>query len=81
MTGQTHEEATSRRSSRGCGLIGCLVIIVVLVALGFGGAAISGALDQFADRFRPPHEVVRGYLSAYQDDDIPRAPLPVRGAP
>jgi hypothetical protein len=59
---------------RGCGLIGCLLIIAVLVGLGglvyFGGRA----LEPLADRFLwAPHDVVREYLIAYEDDDRDRA--------
>jgi hypothetical protein len=59
---------------RGCGLIGCLLIIGVLVGLGavayFGGRA----LEPLADRFLwAPHDVVREYLIAYEDDDTERA--------
>ena len=59
---------------RGCGLIGCLLIIGVLVGLGalayFGGRA----LEPLADRFLwAPHDVVREYLTSFEDDDTDRA--------
>jgi hypothetical protein len=59
---------------RGCGVIGCLLIVVVLVGLGalayFGGRA----LEPFADRFLwAPHDVVREYLTSYEDEDAERA--------
>ncbi len=59
---------------RGCGLIGCLVLIGLLV--GFGALVYFGgrALEPIADRFLwAPHDVVREYLIAYQDDDLERA--------
>lgn len=67
------EESPSRRGSRGCGLLGCLVLILLLVAIGAGAAALAGVLDPIIDRFRSPAEVVREYLAAYQDDDLERA--------
>lgn len=59
---------------RGCGLIGCLLIIGLLV--GFGAIAYFGgrALEPLADRFLwAPHDVVREYLIAYEADDTERA--------
>jgi hypothetical protein len=59
---------------RGCGLIGCLVLIGLVV--GFGALVYFGgrALEPLADRFLwAPHDVVREYLLAYQDDDTERA--------
>jgi hypothetical protein len=59
---------------RGCAWIGCLLIIAVLVGLAalvyFGGRA----LEPLADRYLwAPHDVVREYLLAYEDDDRERA--------
>lgn len=59
---------------RGCGVIGCLLIIAVLVGLGalayFGGRA----LEPLADRFLwAPHDVVREYLTSFEADDTERA--------
>ncbi len=70
----TSDERGPSLRERGCGWIGCLLIIGVLVGLGalvyFGGRA----LEPLADRFLwAPHEVVREYLIAYEDDDRERA--------
>lgn len=60
--------------SRGCGVIGCLLLIGLLVAIGTGGLLLSDALDPLYDRFlRPPHEVVELYLDAYEREDEARA--------
>lgn len=67
------ESAPAGRGSGGCGIIGCLAIILVLVALGAGAAAVAGFLEPVVHRFRSPAEVVRLYLDAYQEDDVARA--------
>ena len=70
---ETYARGPSLRE-RGCGLIGCLVLIGLLVGLAalvyFGGRA----LEPLADRFLwAPHDVVREYLLAYEDEDTERA--------
>jgi hypothetical protein len=72
-TEETYARGPNLRE-RGCGLIGCLVLIGLLVGfiaiVYFGGRA----LEPLADRFLwAPHDVVREYLLAYQDDDTERA--------
>ncbi len=78
MTDDEANYETSTRGpslrDRGCGLIGCLLLIGLLVGLGalvyFGGRA----LEPLADRFLwTPSDVVREYLLAYQDGDMDRA--------
>jgi hypothetical protein len=62
------------RGSRGCGLLGCLLVILLLGGIAAGGMALAGALDPLYDRFlRQPHEVVSEYLAAYRRDDGERA--------
>ena len=62
------------RGSGACGVIGCLLMIGVLVALGAGVYFAGNALEPLADRFLwAPHDVVREYLAAYQDEDTERA--------
>jgi hypothetical protein len=67
----------SERSSlrqRGCGLIGCLIIIVALVGVVVGAWALGNTLEPLADRFLwSPADVVREYLAAYDEDDTARA--------
>ncbi len=61
-------------ASRGCGLIGCLLIIAVLAALGAGVFLLGNALEPLADKYLwAPHDVVREYLIAYERDDTARA--------
>src|SRR5687767_14690570 len=68
------ETAGPSVASRGCGLIGCALTICVLVALGAGAWALGNALEPLADRYLwAPHDVVRAYLDAYEDDDTARA--------
>ena len=59
---------------RGCGVIGCLLIVGVLVLLGAGAYFGGQALEPLADRYLwAPHDVVREYLAAYEDGDTVRA--------
>jgi hypothetical protein len=61
-------------ASRGCGWIGCLLIIGILVAIGAGIYFAGNALEPLADRYLwQPHDVVREYLAAYEDDNTARA--------
>lgn len=61
-------------ASRGCGLIGCVLIIAVLAALGAGVFLLGNALEPLADKYLwAPHDVVREYLIAYERDDTERA--------
>jgi len=69
------DESGGRRRGGGlCGIIGCLLIIGVLVA-GVAGTFFAGAaLEPLADRYLwAPHDVVREYLTAYQEGDFDRA--------
>lgn len=60
--------------SRGCGWLGCLLIIGVLVAIGVGVFALGNALEPLADRYLwQPHDIVREYLDAWQRGDSERA--------
>jgi hypothetical protein len=60
--------------SRGCGLIGCILIIALLAALGAGVFLMGNALEPLADKYLwAPHDVVREYLAAYERDDTERA--------
>ena len=66
--------ASTSRGSRGCGVIGCLLVIGIFVALGAGALAMGNALEPLADRFLwAPHDVVREYIAAYDNDDLERA--------
>jgi hypothetical protein len=70
---ETNTRGPSLRE-RGCGLIGCLLLIGLLV--GFGAIVYFGgrALEPLADRFLwAPHDVVREYLTAYEDEETDRA--------
>jgi hypothetical protein len=71
------ESASPERGRRGgglCGVIGCLAIIAILVAIGAGSMFVGGQLEPIADRYLwAPHDVVREYLAAYQDGDFERA--------
>ena len=75
--GGESDEATAPGPSlrqRGCGLIGCLVLIALLV--GFGAVVYFGgrALEPLADRYLwAPHEVVAAYFEAYRMKDTERA--------
>jgi len=61
-------------ASRGCGLIGCVLVIAVLGALGFGAFFLGNALEPLADRYLwAPHDVVRESLIAYEKEDAVRA--------
>jgi len=61
-------------ASRGCGLIGCVLIIAVLAALGAGVFFLGQTLEPLADKYLwAPHDVVREYLIAYEGDDTERA--------
>lgn len=60
-------------ASRGCGVVGCVLVIAVLVGLGLGAAALTGAVDPFFDRFRSPADVVREYMLSFEDGDRERA--------
>lgn len=60
--------------SRACGLIGCLLLIGLLVAVGAGALALTNALEPLFDRYLwAPHDVVREYLDAYERGDTERA--------
>lgn len=67
------ESSTEAGASRGCGVVGCVILVVMLVALGFGAATFAGAVDPILDRFRTPDEVVREYMLSYEDGDRERA--------
>ena len=75
--GDDDKEVTSRGPSlrdRGCGLIGCLLVIVVLVGLGAAAYFGGRALEPLADRFLwAPHEAVAAYFEAYRMNDAERA--------
>jgi hypothetical protein len=61
-------------ASRGCGLIGCVLILGVLVAIGAGIYFAGNALEPLADKYLwAPHDVVREYLTAYEDGKVERA--------
>ncbi len=61
-------------ASRGCGYIGCALLIVIVVGLGLGAIALGDALEPLADRFVwAPHDVVREYFAAHDRDDMERA--------
>ena len=62
------------RRRSGCGVIGCALIIVVLVALVVGTFVLGQRLEPLADKFLwQPHDVVREYLNAYEHGDLDRA--------
>jgi hypothetical protein len=62
------------RGSGACGVIGCLLIIGVLVALAAGVYFAGNALEPLADKYLwAPHDVVREYLLAYEDENTERA--------
>lgn len=68
------DEEQQSAGSRGCGIIGCLLLIGLLVAVGVGGLYLSEGLDPLYDRFlRAPHAVVDLYLDAYEREDEARA--------
>ncbi|HUR16966.1 MAG TPA: hypothetical protein VMZ33_06750 [Candidatus Limnocylindrales bacterium] len=68
------EEGGGGRGRSGCGVIGCVLIIVVLVALVAGTYVLGQRLEPLADRFLwAPHDVVREYLTAYEEGDLDRA--------
>jgi hypothetical protein len=78
--GEEVEEQAEQQStgpslaSRGCGWIGCLLIICILVALGAGIYFAGNALEPLADKYLwQPHDVVREYLIAYEDGNNERA--------
>jgi hypothetical protein len=75
--GEIDQESRPRGPSlrqRGCGLIGCLLIIVVFVGLGAGFYFGGRALEPLADRFLwAPHEAVSAYFEAYRMNDLERA--------
>lgn len=59
---------------RGCGWIGCLLLIGLLVGFGALMYFAGRALEPLADRFLwAPHDVVREYLVAYEEGDMARA--------
>src|SRR3954452_15522375 len=67
------EEGSSVRA-RGCGIIGCLLIIAVLVGLVGGAYVLGNKLEPLADRFLwTPADLVREYLAAYDEHDVGRA--------
>jgi hypothetical protein len=67
------EQGSSLRA-RGCGVIGCLLMIVVLVGLVGGAYVLGNKLEPLADRFLwTPADLVREYLAAYDDHDLARA--------
>ncbi len=68
------DESPPSARSRGCGLIGCILIIALLGGLGAGVFLLGNALDPLADKYLwAPHDVVREYLIAYERDDTERA--------
>jgi hypothetical protein len=68
------EERQPRRGSSACGVIGCLLIIAILVAGVAGTFFLGNALEPIADRYLwAPHDVVREYLAAYENQDDDRA--------
>ena len=71
-----YEEPAPRSGllARGCGWIGCLLLIGLLVAIGAGVYFGGKALEPLADRYLwTPSDVVREYLTAYDDGDMQRA--------
>jgi hypothetical protein len=71
---QDDADTAGGRGSRGCGVIGCLLIVGILVALGAGALALGNAFEPLADRYLwAPHDVVREYLDAYDRGDLDRA--------
>ena len=68
------QDSPRTRGSKGCGVIGCLLIIGILVAGVVGTFFVGNALEPLADRYLwAPHDVVREYLAAYEDQDDDRA--------
>jgi hypothetical protein len=68
------EGSGGRRGGGACGVIGCLLIIGVLVAMGAGVFFLGERLEPLADRYLwAPHDVVREYLAAYERGDTERA--------
>ena len=69
-----HEDQAQSTSSRGCGVIGCPLILLLLVGMAAGGLFLSNALEPIYDRLlRAPHEVVSEYLAAHARNDTDRA--------
>jgi hypothetical protein len=59
---------------RGCGWLGCALIVLLLVGAGVGALAVNNALEPLAERYLwQPHDVVREYFVAYQRGDTDRA--------
>jgi hypothetical protein len=70
------ESGTGRTSlvSRGCGLIGCVLLIVLVVGVVAGAYFAGNALEPLADRFLwTPADLVRVYLAAYEEGNKERA--------
>jgi hypothetical protein len=73
---EEEQGATPSAGARGCGYIGCIAIIVVLVGTGVAFFALGNAVEPLADRFLwQPQDVVREYFTAYRAGDVPRAQL------
>jgi hypothetical protein len=74
---ETQSELVHERTSlasRGCGVIGCLLLIGVLVAVVAGAYLAGNALEPLADRFLwSPADVVDVYLAAYDEGNTERA--------
>ncbi len=59
---------------RGCGYIGCALVIVLVVGLAAGALTMGSALEPLADRYLwQPHEVVSEYFDAHRRQDVERA--------
>jgi hypothetical protein len=67
-------ETGGSAGSRGCGIVGCLLVIVVLVGVAAGAMALTNVFEPLVDRYLwAPHDVVREYLDAYDRGDMDRA--------
>ena len=60
-------------ASRGCGLIGCVLVLALLGGLGAGAFVLGNALEPLADRYLwAPHDVLREYFAASERGDTDR---------
>ncbi|HVM30091.1 MAG TPA: hypothetical protein VM305_04900 [Candidatus Limnocylindrales bacterium] len=72
MTEEDHSGPSVRQ--RGCGWLGCALVILLLGAIGAGLLAAGNALEPLADRYIwQPHDVVREYFAAHRRGDHDRA--------
>lgn len=61
-------------AARGCGWIGCLLVIAIVIALGAGIYVLGNKLEPLADRYLwTPADLVKVYLAAYDEGDTARA--------